>query len=409
MMTRLKCMWLFWLMALLCIAIYTALMYHNVEVRKYFIDYRYVFNSPDDFEGFDNVSGTADGCYIVPNIIHFIRFDQPRFLFTDAVCVLAALKHQRPDKIYFHTDSKKFVGPYWDVIMSTPGAEGVIELKDMAIPDQVFGQNFNVGWRRWHASDVMRLKILMKYGGIYLDNDAYIVKSLNKFKAFEMTVSWQDRMPTQINNQVIIAHKNARFLREWLLTYRGNYNKSIWYYNAGIRPVEEVLSKRPELVHRGARWFSEYPGIGAMLYLDHSGVWKDHYAIHMYVNHMVTLVTRNWSSVATYPVVFNETNIHVYDVNFRDMVYDVYPFRQTVSSDEQSSIKRDQDLKRAEIQSRLKDKYKLEPTTSNTYEYSTIRSDSPSSNMEGVELAEFYNSSSVRDFYKPVFSSPWQP
>uniref|UniRef100_A0A0A9YW01 Alpha-1,4-N-acetylglucosaminyltransferase n=1 Tax=Lygus hesperus TaxID=30085 RepID=A0A0A9YW01_LYGHE len=332
MMTRLKCMWLFWLMALLCIAIYTALMYHNVEVRKYFIDYRYVFNSPDDFEGFDNVSGTADGCYIVPNIIHFIRFDQPRFLFTDAVCVLAALKHQRPDKIYFHTDSKKFVGPYWDVIMSTPGAEGVIELKDMAIPDQVFGQNFNVGWRRWHASDVMRLKILMKYGGIYLDNDAYIVKSLNKFKAFEMTVSWQDRMPTQINNQVIIAHKNARFLREWLLTYRGNYNKSIWYYNAGIRPVEEVLSKRPELVHRGARWFSEYPGIGAMLYLDHSGVWKDHYAIHLYVNHMKALVPRNLSSTETFPVVFNETNIHRYEANIRNMVYDVYPFNQTNQS-----------------------------------------------------------------------------
>ncbi|KAF6213274.1 hypothetical protein GE061_010992 [Apolygus lucorum] len=410
-MSHLKNMWVFWVLALSCVAIlYTLLMYHSVGFPKHHIYNRYVFDSPDDFEGFDNVSGTGDGCYIVPNIIHFVRFDQPKFLFTDAVCVLAALKNQKPEKIYFHTNSEKFEGRYWDVIMSTPGAKDVIELKNTAIPDNIFGQSFNTGFWKWHASDITRLKILMRYGGIYLDNDAYIVKSLNKFRAYEMTVSWQDALPTQINNQVIVAHKNARFLREWLWTYKGHYISTIWYYNAGIRPVEEVLSKRPELVHRGSRRFSEYPGVGAMLYLDHSGKWRNHYAIHLYVNHMSSLLWRNWSTIATYPIVFNETNVHLYDVNFRDMVYDVFPFKATIPQD--ANLEYDnRDLTRAEIQSRLKWKYSyLELKARISSHYSTERTHSISSTIkaEKVEKMTFYgNSTSREDFYKPVFSSTW--
>ncbi|KAF6200052.1 hypothetical protein GE061_006352 [Apolygus lucorum] len=298
-----------------------------------FVIYELFWQSPRQFgvfEGFDNVNGAGNGCYIIPNIIHFIRFNQPKFKFLEAVCVLAALKNQKPDKIYFHTNSPKFVGPYWDVIMSTPGVESVIELKNATLPDTIFGQKFNGGWKVWHASDIVRIKVLMKYGGIFLDNDSYVVKSLNKFRAFEMSVCWESNLPTQINNGVIIAHKNARFLKEWLMTYKGHYDNSSWFYNAGIRPVEVVLSKRPELVHKEGRRFAEYRGAPCMLYLDNSGVWRDHYVIHLYVNHMCPMVPRNLSCTATYPVVFNETNIHGYDANIREMVYDVYPFNQTM-------------------------------------------------------------------------------
>ena len=54
------------------------------------------------FNGFDNVTG-ADR-FIVPNIIHFIRFKQEGYSFIDYVVIKAAMRNQRPDYFYIHTD-----------------------------------------------------------------------------------------------------------------------------------------------------------------------------------------------------------------------------------------------------------------------------------------------------------------
>ena len=32
----------------------------------------------------------------------------------------------------------------------------------------------------------------MNYGGIYLDNDVYVVKKLDEYLKYEMTVSWDE-------------------------------------------------------------------------------------------------------------------------------------------------------------------------------------------------------------------------
>lgn len=66
-----------------------------------------------------------------------------------------------------------------------------------------------------------RILLLMNYGGIYLDNDMFVVKSLDKYRVYEMTVSkTADRGKEVIGNQVMIAHRNARFLRAYYDSYR---------------------------------------------------------------------------------------------------------------------------------------------------------------------------------------------
>jgi len=32
----------------------------------------------------------------------------------------------------------------------------------------------------------------MKYGGIYLDNDVYVVQNLNKYRKFELVIGWDE-------------------------------------------------------------------------------------------------------------------------------------------------------------------------------------------------------------------------
>jgi mannosyltransferase OCH1-like enzyme len=93
----------------------------------------------------------------------------------------------------------------------------------------------------------------MEYGGIFLDNDFYVVQNLNKFRKFEMALGMEE--DTQfVGTQVLVANKNARFLRLWLESYR-QYYPDRWYYNAGCKPTKEILYKRPELVHRAKLLF----------------------------------------------------------------------------------------------------------------------------------------------------------
>jgi mannosyltransferase OCH1-like enzyme len=46
---------------------------------------------------------------------------------------------------------------------------------------------------------VLRIEVLINYGGIYLDNDVYVVQSLEKFLKFEMVVSWDE---PQVNRSI---------------------------------------------------------------------------------------------------------------------------------------------------------------------------------------------------------------
>jgi hypothetical protein len=271
--------------------------------------------TPEIFEGFNNETGTEDGTYLVPNIIHFVRFKQQNLSFVDAVCVLSAFKNHRPDKILFHTDVDSFVGPYWEKVKNTPGL--VYEFRKVTIPDTIFGQKFSKDFHIWHASDVTRIRILMEYGGIFLDNDVYVVQNLNKFRKFEMAVGMEEDKPC-IGNQVLIANKNARFLRLWLESYR-QYYPDKWYYNAGCKPVEEILSKRPELVHRVKLLFRVHV-LTHQLYKVQWKEWRQQYTIHLLIGHRYYLDKENFKK---WPV-FDEINIKNHPMTFGEMAREVY-------------------------------------------------------------------------------------
>ena len=59
----------------------------------------------------------------------------------------------------------------------------------------------------------------MTYGGIYLDNDVYVVNSLDKYRRYEMTLGWEE-VGKIVGNQVIISNQHARFLKTFYDSYR---------------------------------------------------------------------------------------------------------------------------------------------------------------------------------------------
>lgn len=273
-----------------------------------------------NFTGFDNVTGTADGHYIVPNYVHFLRFGKKKLSFVHMICLLAAFKHQKPDKLFVHTDADRLEGKYWDILWNTPGFKDVLVVEQTELPREIFGQKLNQAWANFHGADVARLLAMMKYGGIYLDNDSYIIRSLNDFRKYEMAIGW--RVGKNMGNQVFVAHKDARFLKLWLDTYR-QYKPKEWYYNAGVRPTVEVLNNQPHLVHRVPGNLLGVYSMVNKLYLEWWKDWREYYSVHLMARHQYML-NRNLSSVATFPVIFNETNIKLYPNTFRDMVQEVF-------------------------------------------------------------------------------------
>lgn len=67
--------------------------------------------------------------------------------------------------------------------------------------------------------DILKSIVLMTYGGIYLDNDVYVVNSLDKYRKYEMTLGWE-ATEKSIRKHVLIANRQARFLKASFDQYR---------------------------------------------------------------------------------------------------------------------------------------------------------------------------------------------
>jgi len=153
-----------------------------------------------NFEGFDNETGVD--YFIVPNVIHFIRFNLPEFSFVDYVVLRAAMRNHRPDRFYIHTNlnPEDFHGKYWKLVQKDREIWSRIRILPLELPTEIFGQKFDEFYHMWHAADVQRIRIIMKYGGIYMDNDVFIVQNLDKYRRFECAMNWEGNL--YLSNQV---------------------------------------------------------------------------------------------------------------------------------------------------------------------------------------------------------------
>ena len=166
------------------------------------------------FEGFDNEKGADD--YLVPNIIHFIRLNQTEFSFIDYVVLMAANRNHGPDFFYIHTDivGGEFTGKYWQLVKRDRNLRKRIRIIPTERPEEIFGRPIR-NWPENHRWDVVRFQILMQYGGIYLDNDVFVLKNFNKYRKFEMSLDcdgWKI-----LGNQVLLDRLNFLSFRHYVI------------------------------------------------------------------------------------------------------------------------------------------------------------------------------------------------
>lgn len=186
----------------------------------------FVSNQSDSihFENFDNETGANH--LIVPNIVHYVRLNKRSWSFVEYICLRSAYVNQRPDFIFIHTNVLEgFKGKYWRWMQEDPDLKSRLVVVPVRLPAEIFGQKLKPVWRVHHGSDLIRIRTLMKYGGIFLDNDVYVVHNLDKYRQFEMTLGWPRN--ESLGTMVLCANKNARFLPLWLDNYR-DYKADQW-------------------------------------------------------------------------------------------------------------------------------------------------------------------------------------
>lgn len=227
-----------------------------------------------DFAYADNTTGFEFD--IVPNIVHFVKLGDDPLSLVDAVSVRAASLQQRPDVLMIHCDNCQAVkkSTYWNLV----GDISELVLRDIERPTEIFGLKLV---QVEHAADLACIKVLMEYGGIYLNTDTYLVKSLNRYRHYEMSVGWYPG--EDVATQIIVSHKNARFLRLWHDSFQ-YYRPDLWYWSAGDLSTEMFLLERPHLVHRVPYAFGVH-NLSDFLYEQCNENWTEYSAINLIYRH----------------------------------------------------------------------------------------------------------------------------
>lgn len=192
-------------------------------------------------------TGTKQGQYVVPNVVHYISFGkEKKWTFNQMLSVKSAFTKIKPEVIYFHCENEP-TGSWWIYVKENIKTLKVVKVK---APETIFNQSIIVPS---HKSDVYRLMILQKYGGIYLNSNIIVLKSFDQFRRYNFTMGIMSKQfkqtPGKLNNDLIISAINAPFINLWYNTYRTykskerplDYHSCIIPYRLGV--------KFPALIH----------------------------------------------------------------------------------------------------------------------------------------------------------------
>jgi hypothetical protein len=159
---------------------------------------------------------------VIPKIIHFIYglkedFGGIPFSLVHYIAIKSAYEVNRPEQMNFFFQYEP-EGEHWEK------AKPYLNLIPVKPPTEIFG---NPLCHPAHQSDVMRLMILIQYGGIYLDLDTICVKPFDDLLHHKFVIGQQGTgyHLDGLCNAVLLSEKNARFASVWLSNYKNFRSK----------------------------------------------------------------------------------------------------------------------------------------------------------------------------------------
>jgi hypothetical protein len=214
---------------------------------------------------------------MIPNVIHFCfgLAPRPQFGFLEYLAVRSALEINRPERICFHYLHESR-GPWWEL------AKRIVTASRVEPPTRIFGRPL---WHYAHQCDVLRLLILQRHGGIYLDIDTLCVRPFTDLLHHACVLG---RQPERgLCNAVILSEPEGAFVNAWLesyRTFRSAGHDAHWDEHSVIMPAR--LAARPELrgaiaiAEERAFFFPMWNDMGALFESGDETLFARSYCIH---------------------------------------------------------------------------------------------------------------------------------
>ncbi|EGG12249.1 family 32 glycoside hydrolase [Melampsora larici-populina 98AG31] len=184
----------------------------------------------------------------IPSILHIVPPGKNVFSYLQWLSIKSAITKISPQRTMAHMIKGTIPEPgtnfWWDEMLRLPSVE-IHETEDRT---SIFG---NPILDISHKTDVIRLEMLQRFGGIYLDTDILVLNSFDELlKGSEEMVMGIEKAdgtllhPTLVNglcNAVIVAQRGAKFLDVWYDSYRTFEGQpfrggGIWNYHSVILP-----------------------------------------------------------------------------------------------------------------------------------------------------------------------------
>ncbi|XP_025085372.1 uncharacterized protein LOC112558868 [Pomacea canaliculata] len=224
----------------------------------------------------------------VPRLVHYVWFTRHTLPLYTFVSVLSAVHHIRPCLVLFHGDHLP-EGPYWHALLQL--VPNIVHVRSEK-PSEIFGHVINVVE---HSADVKRLQVLLEYGGVYLDADSVVLKSLDHTRIYPVVMG-TEVIGWSFCNGMMLSEKNSTFLQLWLATYV-DFDDSQWAQHSTRVPYLLYLQK-PDLVHVIDSFFRpNYIDIGKFYRIGEIYQWDDLLALYLYVRFHLKFFAEGQSAI----------------------------------------------------------------------------------------------------------------
>ena len=163
----------------------------------------------------------------IPNIIHYVyglKKQTEEFPFVYYLSILSNYIINKPLKIYFHYQYLPY-GKWWE------HAQKMVSLNYINCTEMYWGNKKIIKYA--HKADKIRLEILLKYGGIYMDIDTITYRPYADLLKYDFAIGIQEEnygedKYTLLCNAIIFSKKINIFIQKWITQYEKHFIPDGW-------------------------------------------------------------------------------------------------------------------------------------------------------------------------------------
>ena len=135
----------------------------------------------------------------------------------------------------------------------------------------------------YHAINLVKLEILLEFGGIMLESDVILVRSLDELRYYEIVLGRE--VARKMGSAIIMSSKNSPFLRQWHSSYKSDFRQNSLDYNCCILPYKMSLKYKGNLYVEPYKLTSPDWQHKQLLFTDNTDSntlsWTELFAVHL--------------------------------------------------------------------------------------------------------------------------------